>query len=262
MYTLYLSIYYLSGSFSLILSLFLLMSFLTDLKITISELPMLTEIHLRQVLQLPLGPSLRLLDIIHTLLTSSSDSSSSGSDSDSRDSDSGDSDGNSDRSRSDLYPSGVETTAWAKTPCIPPYCWHRCASFPQQTQNDDVYKESGEDSVSWSPTPRQCRSDSSGDDSNRDRLLIHPISIGIPAELVVQCVPYKVRNVAPMKPVHNIRLPKKQSNSGDSGSGYVAYEFGVNEEMEYHRTYQLSKFALTFKKVCLICHLKHNQLPH
>ena len=74
------------------------------------------------------------------------------------------------RSKLEFTPQGIETVHWARVPCVPPFCWHRCAPRPRPAAVVRTETEIDEDDPVWRPTPVTCS----------DGLIIHPISIGIP----------------------------------------------------------------------------------
>jgi hypothetical protein len=87
---------------------------------------------------------------------------------------------------------------------------------------------------------------------------LHPIAIGVPASMVVGCVPRKSRHVAPEKPaakgaMRGMRYNYNTDKNGSSKKGpYADYAFGPREEHAYRASYQTSRFALTIPKVFLV----------
>lgn len=156
-----------------------------------------------------------------------------------------------------LRPPGTEGVVWARTPCVPPYCWHRCeprvradpsvdpaGAMPEATAttNGSV----SEDDPRWRPTPVRCPLrqrarrdgfgavvepegplstmvqgdplDDAGDLGDLEGL-IHPIAIGVPAGAVVGCVPRKRRSVAHAASVVDAPRGPKPPTAPNGGNG-------------------------------------------
>mmetsp|Transcript_17263 Transcript_17263/g.39784 ORF Transcript_17263/g.39784 Transcript_17263/m.39784 type:complete len:650 (+) Transcript_17263:88-2037(+) len=203
--------------------------------ITAAEVPLLTETHLRGDLGIPLGPALRILEHARKGLMA--------------------------RANSPLTPRGQEGFDWARVPCVPPYCWHRCEPRAQQRHRerlaylqtegaDESFDEFelAEDDPKWRPASRVCPVAGRPSAGGSSFEIIHPISIGIPEGAVVGCIPRKFSDFA-----------EQPLRDGPRGSAGVPYEFGPLEEHEYRRSYQTARFALTKRKAGWDC-MRHYEI--
>ena len=157
----------------------------------------------------------------------------------------------SDSSQHSMHPLGHEGIHWSRTPCVPPYCWHRCE--PRPKLNEKQLTE--EEGPLWRPEQRRCPIGLSSNGST-EHGFIFPLSIGIPSGRVVGCVPTKTQNLA-----NGISLsdrPRQAKRNGHKAWG-AAYEFGPQEEHAYNHAYQTARFALTRKKSGWDC-MRHYEI--
>ena len=260
-------------------------------EVTVRDLPLLREDHLLK-LGIPLGPALRILHAFAAAAFSSTGPHTNPEGTAcSRKERSGESSTlEVEPIAGPLWPYGQEGVDWARTPCTPPYCWHACEpiapSLPRAgaNTNNTAGGTTGtgtkanfaepltvEEASEWKPEARLCTVamessprqsgaqdvDVAGDlpDVEVQQVWLHPIAIGVPASMVVGCVPRKSRHVAPEKPaakgaMRGMQHNHNSNNSRGSKKGpYADYVFGPREEHAYRASYQASRLALTIAKV-------------
>jgi len=113
---------------------------------------------------------------------------------------------------------------YARVPCTPPHCVFRC-EIQDECKRHPLMDE-------WQPPkPREC-----GEHQ------IWPISFGIPASEVVDCVPYKGSDFATVVPYRE-----------------KSYVFGPADEAEYKRDYRKARFGITREKAGWDC-MRHYEI--
>ena len=111
-----------------------------------------------------------------------------------------------------------------RAPCSPPHCSFRCHTDAPCRAHPILTK--------WRPPgPRVC-----------DGRKIYPISFGIPASEVVECVPFKSNDFATVVPYRE-----------------KSYVFGPADEAEYKRDYRKARFGITRKKEGWDC-MRHYEI--
>lgn len=100
-------------------------------------------------------------------------------------------------------------------------------------------------------------------------MVVHPIGIGIPGDLVVSCVPekrYFLANVSPNGPGLNRCVPKSTHTQIQWSHDMCIcvrmcgrYAYSAREEAEYHRAYRHAYFAVSRKKAGWDC-LRHYEI--